>query len=487
MESLLLFVHGYSVTNLDTYGGLPARMQNESEKRDIKLSQMHIFLGRYISFNDELTLDDISRAFDLALREQLGEKKFARVIAITHSTGGPVLRNWMRLFCQVTDAPCPLTHLIMLAPPNNGSALAQLGKSKLSRMRAWLDAAEPGEKILDWLELGSLQTWNLNLEWISKGEQFLLQKQCWFFVLTGQDIDRKFYDHVNSYTGETGSDGVVRVASANLDSRYLRLKQSESGLEIEEFLEGPATPFRIISKRAHSNEEMGIMKSVRAELSDTASLETIDSIFDCINVEDNKDYKRLRIKFKNETIAVQQKSHLETENRGPFKKRYIHDRHAMIVFRVCDQEKNWLTDFDLVLTGPGNDPDLLPPGFLTDRQFNRAQGSLTYYFNYDLVIGCNAVVDENGNEVRPKMEGIQELGLYVKTRPEQGMVHYKLAMLHSSSDFLQKALQPNSTTLMEIMVTRLVNKEVFRFQDVPEGSIDVDFKGTKPGTDYLGP
>ncbi len=485
MESLILFVHGYSVTNLDTYGGLPARMQNEAESRGIQLTTLHIHLGRYISFNDEVTLDDISRAFNTALHEQLAGKVTGKVIAITHSTGGPVLRNWFHLFCQNQSERCPITHLIMLAPPNHGSALAQLGKSKLSRIRSWLDGAEPGEKILDWLELGSMQSWNLNVEWIRRGKDLLQQQQCWFFVLTGQDIDRRFYDHVNSYTGEIGSDGAVRVSSAHLDSRYIRLKQEESGLVIEQYLEGQATPFRIVAKKSHSNADMGIMKSVRADITDTASAETIGAIFDCIAVNDFKDYKRLGIKFKNESIAVQQHSRLETELKGPFKKQYIHDRHAMIVFRVCDQEHNWLTDFDLVLTGPGNDPDVLPPGFLTDRQFNQARGSLTYYFNYDLMMGCEAVVDESGNEIRPKMEGITELGIFVKTRPEQGMVHYKVATLPSSPEFLHQALQANTTTLMEIQVNRFVNKEVFRFEDLKEGPIDVDFKSTKPGTGYI--
>src|SRR4051812_6871854 len=132
MEYIILFVHGYSVTNLNTYGGLPARMENEGAKRGLNLTLHHIFLGRYISFNDELTLDDISRAFNTALNEQLEVKNTSRIIAITHSTGGPVVRNWFHLFYGDKEAFCPISHLIMLAPPNHGSALAQLGKGKLS-------------------------------------------------------------------------------------------------------------------------------------------------------------------------------------------------------------------------------------------------------------------------------------------------------------------------------------------------------------------
>jgi len=36
--------------------------------------------------------------------------------------------------------------------------------------------------------------------------------------LIGQSIDRHFYDQLNPYTGEMGSDGVVRTAGANLNA-----------------------------------------------------------------------------------------------------------------------------------------------------------------------------------------------------------------------------------------------------------------------------
>ena len=48
-----------------------------------------------------------------------------------------------------------MSHLIMLAPANYGSALAQLGKQRLSRIKSWFEGVEPGQGVLDWLELGS--------------------------------------------------------------------------------------------------------------------------------------------------------------------------------------------------------------------------------------------------------------------------------------------------------------------------------------------
>jgi len=263
MASLfLVFVHGYSVTNLDTYGELPLRLLNEARARGIDAHVENIYLGRYISFNDEVRLDDVSRAMQAAVQEQIPQN--TKFICITHSTGGPVVRNWHHLFYENQNTGCPMSHLIMLAPANNGSALAQLGKTRLSRVKSWFDGVEPGQRILDWLELGSSEAWELNKNWIFNGAAQISERGIFPFVLIGQDIDRKLYDHINSYTGELGSDGVVRTASANLNEDYILLKQEPplsngnsrgsvaDKLEVAEFKEGPQIPMRILTAKSHS-------------------------------------------------------------------------------------------------------------------------------------------------------------------------------------------------------------------------------------------
>src|SRR5687768_86442 len=100
---VLVFVHGYSVTSFDTYGGLPARLVAEAAEQGYEARVETLFLGRYISFNDDVKLDDVSNAMEAAVRDQVlpslapGQK----FICITHSTGGPVVRNWLRLHYQL--------------------------------------------------------------------------------------------------------------------------------------------------------------------------------------------------------------------------------------------------------------------------------------------------------------------------------------------------------------------------------------------------
>ena len=119
-SKILVFVHGWSVTNTDTYGGLPARLRNEAKARDLAIEIKHLYLGRYISFHDEVRLPDIARAFEKAVSDELGSalQHGKRFICITHSTGGPVVRDWWHRYYDGVEGSgvCPMSHLIMLAP-----------------------------------------------------------------------------------------------------------------------------------------------------------------------------------------------------------------------------------------------------------------------------------------------------------------------------------------------------------------------------------
>lgn len=222
---IVIFVHGWSVTNTNTYGALPQWLESQSNDGVLDIQVGNIYLGRYISFADTITIDDIARAFDQAVRDEIADqlRDGERFACITHSTGGPVVRKWMDLYFKSDLAKCPLSHLVMLAPSNHGSALAQLGKSRLSRIKSFFEGMEPGQHVLDWLELGSDMSWQLNESWL---DYDCPANGIYPFVLTGQKIDRQLYDALNSYTGEAGSDGVVRVAAANMNYSLLKLHQA---------------------------------------------------------------------------------------------------------------------------------------------------------------------------------------------------------------------------------------------------------------------
>ncbi|MFN7782800.1 MAG: esterase/lipase family protein [Lysobacterales bacterium] len=473
LPDTLVFLHGWSVTSTDTYGGLPERLAAEYAARGQALQLRDIHLGRYVSFHDEVRMEDLARALQAAVARELGALIQAgrRFAVITHSTGGPLAREWWwRYYAQPRGAvPCPMSHLVMLAPANFGSALAQLGKGRLSRIKTFAQGVEPGAGVLDWLEQGSPEAWALNEAWcrgrfgVPGGED---GRGVYPFVLTGQRIDRKLYDHLNPYTGESGSDGVVRVASANLNAALLVLEQGRSGdLQRLEAVGGlkraPRTAFRLMAGAAHSGKAHGILRSVSATAGGQGT-ETVQAVLRCLEVDSGAAYATLCDAFEQESERVEAAERVEIEAVPVLPDRvHLHDRSSLVVFRLQDSEGYALKDYDLVLTGAQDSPNLLPAGFLRDRQRNsRHPGTLSFLFDHDLMTGCAAVPDPRraGAELRAALPGVDRLGLKLRPRPEQGFVRYAQAAIQAEPALLRQVLRPNQTTLVDLRLKRLVDR-----------------------------
>ena len=427
----LVFVHGWSVTHTDTYAQLPQALV-KLLAADVNLTVRHIHLGRYISFDDEVRLTDIATAFNDARIEQLGEKPFA---VITHSTGAPVIRQWLQMFFSGDKlAQCPLTHFIMLAPANHGSALAQLGKSRVGRIKSFFAGVEPGQKILDWLELGSDGQYELNQYW---QQSFSLEGPL-PFVLTGEAIDSQLYDYLNSYTAEAGSDGVVRVASANLNFSHITLsettqtcigfdKRSLSTLKlIRHCKPQQKTAFEVINNASHSGNKKGIMGSVT--LRNAKNKPVVQRIIQCLKVANSEQYRQLCDEMS--LVSFKRKS-----------------RACMLVVRVTDDTGQSIEDFDiLLLSGASFVPGEFNKGFMLDKQKNHTNKHVvSFYFD------------------AKKLANVSEgkIGIRIEPRPNSGMCYYLSAEFHSEVDQVHELLQPDQTTMVDIVLKRQISPKVF--------------------------
>lgn len=473
----------------ETYGALAQRLEADSAGGRLPPLTVHdVHLSRYVSFSDEVRLADLSKAFDAALQRDLGPAlaRGERLAVITHSTGGPVLRDWWWRYYRSRARPCPVSHLIMLAPANFGSALAQLGKTRIADLKASIvDGVEPGTGVLDWLELGSAGSWRLNRAWITSGEDPAVAPQPLFqFVLTGQTIDRRLYDHANAYTGELGSDGVVRAAAANLNAGYLKLVQvpanANTGQQTELKLHStaqhtaPRTAFALVRGRAHSNPARGILRSIEAG----GRHPTYRAIQRCLQVQDPDAYRRLCDAFARENLTVRRNERLETRG-GLLRQRYFHDAHAQLVVRIRDRAGRVPERFDFKLTGAGDDPDRLPAGMIVDTQRNgHDPGTLTFYLNADKAYGADAVKDRSGREVRPPLPGLPALGIELLPRPRDRYVGYARARLGATRRHLEALVRADATVLVDIELERIVKSGAFnlttdlrarRFRDQPRG------------------
>lgn len=473
----VVFVHGWSVRSTSTYGELPDRLAAEARADlGLDLDIHNLWLGRYISFRDEVRIEDLSRAFEAALQRELGAEIAAgrKLVIITHSTGGPLVRDWWDRFYLTPKraAACPMSHLIMLAPANFGSALAQLGKATVGRLRAFFQGVEPGRGVLDFLELGSPDSVALNRRTVERSAPWKGKHPVYPFVLTGQTIDQKLYDHVNSYTGEVGSDGVVRAAAANLNATYLRLIQEvpqaverrgkpkfeAQALSVDTVTRGPRTAFALLPGLAHSDTRIGILASIKQR----GSHPTVAAILRCLRVDSATDYQAACDEFDTLTARTQRDERIQHRSRGWLPDTYaICDPHSMVTARMEDDQGHALTDFDLLLLGKGSSPDTLPPGFFADRQRNRRHpGTLTFYLNHAIMVGDREL--REGDEVlRARQPGAAELGFAVSPRPQEGFVHYLPAAYAARGTALTEYLRPNETLLIDIVMRRVVREGTF--------------------------
>lgn len=489
MKKTVVLVHGWSVTTTATYGGMADVLEAAAQADRIQIDIKNIYLSRYVSFKDEIRLEDISRAFEAAVQRELmkdlGNDK--RFICVTHSTGGPVIRDWINRFYFELKKPCPLSHLIMLAPANYGSALAQLGKKRLSRIKSWFNGVEPGTRVLDWLELGSPASLKLNLQWIRNNNFLKLKSPIFSFVISGDSINRKLYDHVNPYTGEIGSDGVVRLAAANLNANYLKLVQvdptysspaatfptaKELVLVKDEVKTSDETAFKILHGVAHSGDDMGIMKSVGSN--DTEHM-TVAIITRCLAVDSKKKYGLLKKEFDTENQQLQDDPEkiIEIEKVPVLPDRvYIHDPQSMVIFRLFDHLGEPVTDLDLKLTaGARNSPDALPKGFFSDCQRNRkAINTLAFFLNHAAMNGCKELTIDS-KIYRKETKGAANYGIKIEPFDTSGYVHYLPCQYSSKTNDLIQFIKPNQTTIIDIVLKRVIRRGVFELtKDRSSGS-----------------
>jgi len=415
-------------------------------------------------------INDISIALDSALRDLPGNSaEIQEFSCITHSTGGPVVRYWLdKYYGSANLANAPLKHLVMLAPANRGSALGVLGKKKVGRIKAWFNGIEPGQRVLDWLSLGSEGQWELNQKYLSYS---YAKAGVYPFVLIGQGIDKAFYDFLNSYLVESGSDGVVRVSGANMNYQFINLVQTDEVLydkplttslvpSIKSTSRRPnVSPLGVFSAYSHSGNKMGIMRSPGVSKKEQVH-PVVREILKCLAVKSAADYKQ-RGKELQQLTETEQK-------RIPEGKSALISQYAMLVVNIHDQYGNKFgkDEFEvLLLAGKNYSPKLLPSGFLLDRQLNGSTNNLVYY--------VDAIKMQEINE---KQDGL--FGIQILARPTQGFSKYNIGEFRSDGLDIGKVFSPNETTYVDITMKRIVDKSTFKFRNSSQSH--ENFKDEKP-------
>lgn len=209
----LVIIHGWSD---DCTSFLPLANAIESvARRPVE----KLFLGNYVSLDDDVQMKDLVRALTHAWRKEKLPTDPGSVDVIIHSTGGLVVRDWMHTCYTSQNLKPPIGNLVMLAPANFGSPLAHKGRAVYGRVLKGFNSAkrfQTGTHILKALEMGSPYSWDL-----AQRDRFDSNALNATGVRTTVIVGNSGYGGVSSLANEPGSDGTVYVSTANLNCAYI--------------------------------------------------------------------------------------------------------------------------------------------------------------------------------------------------------------------------------------------------------------------------
>ncbi len=213
MAKHIVIVHGWSDEG-KSFKNMASNIAQWSEKPPVVIN-----IADWISLQDKVTYADIAVAMQRAWLKLKLPTDPRSVDVVTHSTGALVVRDWMTRFYRSDSVP--IHRFVMLAPANFGSPLAHKGRSFIGRVvKGWNKfLGQTGTEILKGLELGSPYTVNL-------AKKDLFSNETWYGsgkILATVLVGNVGYDGVEAIANEDGSDGTVRISTANLNCALLQL------------------------------------------------------------------------------------------------------------------------------------------------------------------------------------------------------------------------------------------------------------------------
>jgi hypothetical protein len=227
MATKLLILHGYS-DGATSFTGLRDFFQANGYARD------DVFLLNYASMDDQSQFSDFADKLD-----EDYEKLFAgeRIDIACHSTGSLVVRLWLDLHYARQRAAgrsrprSPAKHLLMFAPANFGSDLAEMGQSFLGKFRSTFfnsnrkpgDFLESGKFVLQGLEPASPFQWDLSSRDLH-GDGFFNpdlgdDNVCYPIVLAAGKGYSGLQARIVRDRKKPGTDGTVRICGTSLNTR----------------------------------------------------------------------------------------------------------------------------------------------------------------------------------------------------------------------------------------------------------------------------
>jgi hypothetical protein len=485
----IVLIHGYSAESRQTtaqaiasiYGTLPRALRDAYGRNAV----VEIDLSRYVTLEDGVTLDDISRALDRALHDGFPRLLEGPFHVVAHSTGALVIRNWIRRF---SPKPAPIRNLVYLAGASFGSGWAHIAKGQLAKWarRVFQGGAERGLLVLDSLELGSDWTLDLHLAFLGSGATMARDYKVQEFVVVGTQADAEWFALPIRYAKEDGSDGVVRVSGSNLNFHYLRFGPTGEALSLDwrsaageldrhlrrsgtrrpfyEIKEAsrpglagrPEIPLAIPYGCAHSGEKMGVVTGSEPRE------QVLRLLRQALEARPGQGSGRVAA-FRQETEETYRRA-LAGQAPSWWRKwisepRAQYDPHAQVIFRIRDQDRRPVANFDIFFDSiQGRRDSSLPMRELfEDKHVNSLSPNiLTFYLRTDAFSAAEG-------KWLPRIPRVNGCFLEVSAvEPQTGEILYLPMRFEFTASQLATWIQGHRTTLVDVDLLRLPSPKIFR-------------------------
>jgi len=440
-----------------------------------------LWLSDYISLEDDVRVEDVGKRMDEVVNEMLASGELKKPFdIIVHSTGGLVAREWISAHYANDIGKCPARRLLMLAPANFGSRLAALGKSMLGRvLKGWDNWLHTGTEMLNALELGSPYQWDLAQRdlFVPEGQTdappLYGEDRIWPFVIVGSHV---YTEVLREIVNEDGSDGTVRVAAANLNTRGVTIDfaaNDSQGFVLPWKLRYEGLfPLAVLPDRTHGSIVTPEKNKVKSKSPYSERLGEL--ILEALGCNTDEQYKAIAASWKKiseETASIPDDNALrEAVFRGDTDPKWFH-QYLQVNVRVEDEHGNEVDDYFLEFFGPEEEKgDASSIYFykevLEHVHRNQRNGShrCLYFDRTDLYRGYYQMVPADLEKV---------LNMSVSATPPGKNVSYFADYKHGAKGILpihfeketdeqQRWLKRNTTHFVRIIIPRNPKEGVFR-------------------------
>lgn len=443
----LLMVHGWSVTS-ETLKPLSVFLKKAG------VNVIDIWLADYLSLYDEITIQDLGQAMGKAIRDKKISQEPRSFDCLVHSTGGMVVRRYLSHYFGNRPDKCPIAHLLMLAPANFGSPLAHMGKSMIGRLRLgwkWDHFLQTGARILDALELASPISWQqAEADLFNPGNKLFTPDNLYTTVIVGSGA---YPSGLAAVLHENGSDGTVRVSTANLNASFVKLVFREEGLEVVH-QEKCYEPVAFGVPYGHHHDSI-----ITPEAWDDRLKEIVLRSLRINTEKQYADHRQDLNRLTEETFARGMQQETAGSQREKDKAALRYHQYQHVVTRVHDQFGENINDYFIeFFQKEGDAQDKVLQKVQTEilekvRPYSRDAGYRSFLFD----------ITDMKTEILDKKQRV-EMSLCAAALSKRISYLDPHGYLTVVSEENQTLLQPNTTLFVDMELPRMQSKELFQLK-----------------------